>query len=197
MTTAEMAALREQRRASRHVLLLVAAAAVHDDAPTLDTQLDSSAWDTVVREAEAAHLTPLLHDYLRYQRAVPATTMRQLQALRLRQLARHRERTEALAEILDVLERASIDVRVLKGAALAWIIYPSPELRPMGDVDLLVPRPAARAGASAARAARLSRHRKSAALRAKRTPPATLYPRQWGHRHRRRDPCRCALARYT
>jgi hypothetical protein len=146
MTTAEVAALREQRRASRHVLVSVAAAAVHDAAPTLaDTHLESSAWDTVVRDAEAAHLTPLLHDYLQHQRAVPAMTMRQLHALRLRQLARHRERTDALAEILDVLERAAIDVRVLKGAALAWIIYPSPELRPMGDVDLLVPRPAARA----------------------------------------------------
>jgi Uncharacterised nucleotidyltransferase len=127
------------------VLLSLATAAVHDIAPTLDTQLNSNGWDTVVRDAEATHLTPLLHDYLRHQRVVPATTMRQLDALRLRHLARHRERTEALAEILDVLEHASIDVRVLKGAALAWIIYPSPDLRPMSDVDLLVPHSAARA----------------------------------------------------
>jgi hypothetical protein len=105
-------------------------------APILDLLLESTARDTVVRDAEAAQLTPLLHDYLSDQRAIPAVTMRQLQALRLRQLTRHRERTEAVAEILDVLERASLDVRVLKGAALAWIIYPSPELRQMSDVEI-------------------------------------------------------------
>ena len=55
----------------------------------------------------------------------------------------HRERTVVLAEVLEAFQRASIDTIVLKGAALAWTIYPSPALRPMSDVDLLVPAAAA------------------------------------------------------
>lgn len=39
----------------------------------------------------------------------------------------------------EVLETAGIPYRVLKGAAVAHLAYPSPELRSFGDVDLLVP----------------------------------------------------------
>lgn len=70
--------------------------------------------------------------------------MQQLDALMLRHLLWHRERTVVLAEVLEAFRRASIDTIVLKGAALAWTIYPSPSLRPMSDVDLLVPPVAAR-----------------------------------------------------
>ena len=68
--------------------------------------------------------------------------MQQLDALVLRHRLWHKERTVVLAEVLDGFERASMDTIVLKGAALGWTIYPSPALRPMSDVDLLV-RPAA------------------------------------------------------
>src|SRR4030095_8143160 len=49
------------------------------------------------------------------------------------------------------LARLSIETLVLKGAALCWMIYPSPALRPMSDVDLLVPRQAAPGGQAALR----------------------------------------------
>jgi hypothetical protein len=71
--------------------------------------------------------------------------MQQLEALTLRHRLLHRERTIALAEILRAFERASIDTIVLKGIALAWSIYASPVLRPMGDIDLMVPASAAQA----------------------------------------------------
>ncbi len=70
--------------------------------------------------------------------------MQQLDALMLRHRLWHRERTVVLAEILEAFRRAAIDTIVLKGAALAWTIYPSPALRPMSDVDLLVQPEAAR-----------------------------------------------------
>jgi putative nucleotidyltransferase-like protein len=44
----------------------------------------------------------------------------------------------ALLEAVDDLERAGIDVRVLKGAAIAHTVYDAPELRSFRDVDLLV-----------------------------------------------------------
>lgn len=70
--------------------------------------------------------------------------MQQLEALMLRHRLWHRERTGVVEEVLEAFKRASIDTIVLKGAALAWTIYPSPALRPMSDVDLLVPPAAAR-----------------------------------------------------
>ena len=70
--------------------------------------------------------------------------MQQLDALVLRHRAVAQRANRRLAEILEAFQRASIDAIVLKGAALAWTIYPSPALRPMSDVDLLVPPAAAR-----------------------------------------------------
>jgi hypothetical protein len=47
---------------------------------------------------------------------------------------------QELERILAAFEAAQIPVIVLKGAALAQIIYPDPGLRPMNDIDLLVKR---------------------------------------------------------
>jgi hypothetical protein len=61
---------------------------------------------------------------------------------------RHRDanaiRTDTLSLILDAFLDEEIPVLVLKGAALAHVVYPSPGLRPMRDIDLLVPRDRAR-----------------------------------------------------
>jgi hypothetical protein len=43
------------------------------------------------------------------------------------------------AAVLDALEAAGIAALILKGAALAHLVYPFPFLRPMRDLDLLVP----------------------------------------------------------
>jgi hypothetical protein len=45
----------------------------------------------------------------------------------------------ATAPAVEALERGAIPTLLLKGAALALIVYPSPGLRPMADVDVLVP----------------------------------------------------------
>jgi len=47
---------------------------------------------------------------------------------------------QELASILEALKGAEVPVVVLKGAALAATLYPSIGLRPMGDIDLLVPQ---------------------------------------------------------
>lgn len=44
----------------------------------------------------------------------------------------------ALHEVLDALAAAGIDCLLLKGTALAYLLYPVPHARPRGDVDLLV-----------------------------------------------------------
>lgn len=44
----------------------------------------------------------------------------------------------AASPALEALTAAGIRVLVLKGAALAWTVYETPALRPIGDVDILV-----------------------------------------------------------
>jgi hypothetical protein len=57
----------------------------------------------------------------------------------VRTLAEHSIRIERrLLVVHDALSSAGIDMLVLKGPALAHSIYPCPELRPFGDLDLLV-----------------------------------------------------------
>ncbi|HMF94057.1 MAG TPA: nucleotidyltransferase family protein [Vicinamibacterales bacterium] len=103
--------------------------------------LDDHDWPRLPSDADAHHLAPLLEWLTRgCESSAPRAVRAQLRALVLRQTAWHRARTAAATEILDALERGSIRTLVLKGAALAWTIYPSPALRPMTDIDLLVDR---------------------------------------------------------
>lgn len=53
--------------------------------------------------------------------------------------ASNRLRLARLGEVLHALGDAGIDTLVLKGAALVTRAYPDPALRPMDDVDVLVP----------------------------------------------------------
>jgi hypothetical protein len=123
------------------LLLRVAAAAIDSSPVNVDgISSDEIGWAVLAGAAEAHGLAPLAHVCLQPQRpAVPGSTLQQLEALVLRHRTWHRERTVALEEILQAFEATSIDAIVLKGAALAWTIYPTPALRPMGDADLLVP----------------------------------------------------------
>ncbi len=76
---------------------------------------------------------------------LPETLRQQLTGLKIRHRRANRARMAALAEMLDAFRDAGIPCVVLKGAALVNLVYPSPELRPMGDIDVLVPGHAARA----------------------------------------------------
>lgn len=48
-------------------------------------------------------------------------------------------RTRELNRVLDGLSGSGIEALVLKGAALAHSLYPSPPMRPRADADLLIP----------------------------------------------------------
>ena len=96
-------------------------------------------WDDLPTQAEAHSLGPLLYTYLRQAGvAVPPGVQRELQGLYLRHRHANEVRTRVLSEILAAFSDAGIETRVLKGAALAHLIYPQPGLRPMRDMDLLV-----------------------------------------------------------
>ena len=61
-------------------------------------------------------------------------------------------RADDLRDVLSALAARGIDVLITKGTALAYDVYAAPELRPRGDVDLLVVRDRAEAALDAFRA---------------------------------------------
>jgi hypothetical protein len=55
-------------------------------------------------------------------------------------VARELVRAHEIAQILDALAECQVFPILLKGAALAYTVYPSPPMRPRIDTDLLIPR---------------------------------------------------------
>lgn len=47
-------------------------------------------------------------------------------------------RASDLAEVLDALAARGVEALIVKGTALAYDVYPAPELRPRSDTDLLI-----------------------------------------------------------
>ena len=100
-------------------------------------------WQAILRKTERWRLAPLVYTNLR--QAVQSGQVPKPVAERLRHLY-HRDTIHGVArrELLRVtllrFAEASVPVIVLKGAALATLVYPSPALRPMRDIDLLVHR---------------------------------------------------------
>ncbi len=64
----------------------------------------------------------------------------QLKALTIRHQKVFAARRIVLSDVIDIFEQHNIDFALLKGAALAKLIYNPPWLRPMRDIDILVKR---------------------------------------------------------
>jgi hypothetical protein len=128
--------------------LLTLSARVKGDASfyrALAQQINTVSWAEVPALAEAQGLGPLLYWNLKNAGvSLPVAAKRALQALYLRHQHANRVRGRALAQILAAFASAGIPARVLKGAALAWLVYPEPGLRAMRDLDILVPAAQAR-----------------------------------------------------
>lgn len=63
-----------------------------------------------------------------------------LQAADLTARIRHADRVETTLEILDACDDARVPVVLLKGISVGEQLYPAEHLRPMSDVDVLLPR---------------------------------------------------------
>jgi hypothetical protein len=96
-------------------------------------------WDAVPTYAEAHGLVPLLYTHLQAADvALPPRVEQQLQGYYMQHAHATRVRAQVLTDILARFQAAGIDVLLLKGAALAHLVYPLPVLRPMRDIDILV-----------------------------------------------------------
>jgi hypothetical protein len=101
-------------------------------------------WNELLDDAEYHGLETLLAAHIRTAGVqIPAAASDRLKARSVQQSHALAVRTRVVLECLSALEQAGIPVLVLKGAALAQLVYADPLLRPMHDVDMLVPATAA------------------------------------------------------
>lgn len=110
------------------------AAALVDGAPVWPP---AERWPGLLDAARDHGILPLL--------SVRAATTRfsngpveQLRAIAARDAALALARERELRRVLDGLHAAGVPALILKGAHLAWSVYPSPGLRPRLDTDLLI-----------------------------------------------------------
>ncbi len=100
-------------------------------------------WQAILRKVERWGLAPLVYTNLRQvvqSGQVPKPVAERLRHLYHRDTIHGIARRELLRTTLLRFSEAGVPVIVLKGAALAALVYPSPALRPMRDIDLLVHR---------------------------------------------------------
>ncbi len=96
-------------------------------------------WPEVLAQANVHGLGPLLYFHLKAAGvSIPPEVRRELAGLYLRHRHANRVRAQVAAEILAAFQAEGIPALVLKGFALAHLLYPEPALRPMSDIDLLV-----------------------------------------------------------
>ena len=100
-------------------------------------------WEDILSMARQHRLLPLMqwvcgpaHRQLILPAAVAGELSSAHKAAVMRSLAVQRE----LVKVARVLRQAGIPFRMMKGAYLAWHAYPQPALRPMRDIDVLVPK---------------------------------------------------------
>lgn len=95
-------------------------------------------WEEVSRSAFWYGIAPLLYHNLKNISGIPQEVIDQLKQAYLGNMARNMYLYAELRRILESFREKGVGVIVLKGAALAGIVYGDIALRPMGDIDLLV-----------------------------------------------------------
>lgn len=110
--------------------------------PARARQLSEHEWHLLFKLAQRHRLIPLLHWQLKHYHAhisIPATLLEQLANGYRKSTLRALSLGAAFSQIVQTLSAANIECLALKGAYLAFHVYPQAGLRPMRDLDLLVP----------------------------------------------------------
>jgi Uncharacterised nucleotidyltransferase len=100
-------------------------------------------WQVFLRKTESLGIAPLIYTSLKQCAGtveIPKPLKERLRHIYHREAIASLTLREALRAALDRFREAGLPVVVLKGVALAALVYPSPALRPMADIDLLVRR---------------------------------------------------------
>jgi hypothetical protein len=101
---------------------------------------DGLRWEHLLELAWWHRLGPLLYRHLGVDGPAPPDVLEQLRQGYVANASRNLYFGATLERILDALDRAGIRAMPLKGAALIDTVYSDPALRPMADLDVLVPR---------------------------------------------------------
>jgi hypothetical protein len=100
------------------------------------------AWEQLAADAEYHGVAPLIAVAIaapaRTGHAVPDDVRRTFLALASRHRMAAGAREQCVDRLLAAFAASGITLILLKGAALAHLIYPSPALRPMADIDVLI-----------------------------------------------------------
>jgi hypothetical protein len=91
------------------------------------------------RWAMEGGLGPLLHAAVDPDAGWPVRWREAMLAADLTARVRHGDLVDTALDILDVCERLGVEATLLKGISVSEQLYPAEHLRPMADVDVLVP----------------------------------------------------------
>jgi hypothetical protein len=87
-----------------------------------------------------AGLAPLFHRAARDEfEQLPATWRDALRSADLTAHVRHGLAVDTATDVIDACRQLDVRVTLLKGISISDQHYPAPHLRPMGDIDMLVP----------------------------------------------------------
>lgn len=96
-------------------------------------------WDALLQQAEKEGLSPLLKKHLdESESSYPAGVRRSLNLLVKRHHKQAKVRLKVLQEALGLFKSIEVTPLLLKGAALCYLLYQDPSLRPMRDMDILL-----------------------------------------------------------
>ncbi len=93
----------------------------------------------LVQEVEVHGVGPFFYLFIKQHNIETQTEIkRQLQSLTLRHKFAAEARAKVLGDVMSVFKQNNIELILLKGVALAHMIYPEPLYRPMRDIDILI-----------------------------------------------------------
>jgi hypothetical protein len=103
---------------------------------------ENAAWPASVTDSDTAQLIESIEQNglapLVYARPSDWPIRASLRGVAIRAAAGETSRLSDVRGVLGAFETNGIRVLIIKGTGLAYDIYPSPELRPRGDTDLLI-----------------------------------------------------------
>lgn len=95
-------------------------------------------WDGALNTAKKHQIIPMLYYGVQYSGITPPTEILQFSELATyKNIAVSQNQLYALEQIYKAFDENGIDYMPLKGSVLKFV-YPKPEMRPMGDADILI-----------------------------------------------------------
>lgn len=118
-----------------NALLALLAHEIFDQA--IDIDASTVDWSAVLAEAQRHKVTALLYPAIRSMDDVPEAIFNKVCGTAIAVATASEAMLKEQRRILDLLEARQIPCAVLKGTSVAHL-YPHPELRTIGDIDILV-----------------------------------------------------------